>query len=159
MNRVTLIGLLGKDPEVKRLESGTPVAKFTLATDESYKDKNGEIQKQTEWHDIVAWRGQAELAERGLKKGTLAFVEGKITHRKYTDANGVDRYITEIVANTIRVLEKRPGGSGANFPTQEPPLRAAQTASVVNSTNGNGNTFDHIAEPPPATPSEDDLPF
>ena len=80
-----LIGRLGRDPEVKRLENGAAVAKFTMATDESYKDKDGNKVEQTEWHNVVCWRTQAEMAERYLKKGMLIFVEGKLTHREYQD--------------------------------------------------------------------------
>ena len=98
VNRVTLIGYLGKDPEIRRLENSTAVGKFSLATSESYKDANGEWQSQSEWHDIVVWRALAEQAERLFKKGSLVYVEGKITHRKYTDKNGIERYSTEIVA-------------------------------------------------------------
>ena len=96
VNKVILIGRLGRDPEVRRLENGTAVAKFSVATTEAYKDKAGEWQNQTEWHDIVLWRQLAERAERDLKKGMLVFVEGKLTHRKYQDKEGNDRYITEI---------------------------------------------------------------
>ena len=112
--KVTLVGNLGRDPEVRTLENGVKVATFSLATNENYKDKNDTWQKLTEWHNIVAWRGLAEKSERDLKKGDMAYVEGKITHRKYTDKEGVERSITEIVANTLYSLEKRessPGGS------------------------------------------------
>ena len=107
INKVVLIGNLGRDPEVRRLESGAAVAKFSVATNENYKDKNGEWQTQTEWHSIVAWRNLAERVERDLKKGKLIYVEGKLTHRKYQDKDGNDRYITEVLANVIRLLERR----------------------------------------------------
>ncbi len=97
-NKVSLIGHLGKDPEVRRLESGAAVAKFSLATSESYKDKAGEWQSVTEWHDVVLWRSLAERAERDLKKGSLVFVEGKLTTRKWQDKEGNNRYSTEVVA-------------------------------------------------------------
>ena len=80
VNRVILIGNLGKDPEVRRLENGAVVAKFSLATNENYRDKSGEWQQQTEWHDIVAWRALAERAESSLKKGSMVYVEGKLSH-------------------------------------------------------------------------------
>ena len=149
INKVLLIGNLGKDPEVRRLESGAAVAKFSLATNESYKDKNGEWQTQTEWHDVVVWRNLAERAERDLKKGKLVYVEGKLTHRKWQDKDGNDRYTTEVVANTFRLLEKRESSgsyTSSNFPTEEP---------IANTTT-----------PTPAAPAnttaaaeEDDLPF
>jgi single-strand DNA-binding protein len=121
MNRVTLIGNLGKDPEVRRLENGTAVGKFSIATTESYKDANNEWQNQTEWHDIVVWRAQAELTEKFLKKGSGVYIEGKLTHRKWTDKNNIERYTTEVVASIVRPLE-RTSRDESNFPTQEPPL-------------------------------------
>ncbi len=117
INKVTLIGNLGRDPEVRHFENGSMVAKFSVATNESYRDKNGEWQTNTEWHDIVVWRGLAERAEKSLKKGSLVYIDGKLTHRKYQDKDGNDRYITEVVANTFRLLEKREAGSSmGNFP-------------------------------------------
>lgn len=137
LNRVTLIGNLGRDPEVRRLENGTAVAKFPIATNENYKDNNGEWQTMTEWHDVVLWRNNAEYAEKYLKKGSMVFVEGKITHRKYTDKTGIERYATEIVANNCRAFEKRE--SNTNFPTEDSPYAsrpsyqsaAATTATTV----------------------------
>lgn len=107
INKVTLIGNLGKDPEVRRLDNGTVVASFSVATTDSYKDRNGEWQKQTEWHTIVAWRNLAEIVERNFKKGKQVYVEGKLTHRKWQDKDGNDRYTTEVVANTLRILGRR----------------------------------------------------
>lgn len=111
INKVILIGNVGKDPEVRRLENGTSVGRFSVATNEAYKDKNGEWQKQTEWHNIVVWRELAERAESSIKKGMLIFVEGKIITRKYVTAEGQERYSTEVVANTCRVLEKKDPGA------------------------------------------------
>ena len=133
VNRVTLIGYLGKDPEIRRLENSTAVGKFSLATSESYKDANGEWQSQSEWHDIVVWRALAEQAERLFKKGSLVYVEGKITHRKYTDKNGIERYSTEIVAYSTRLLEKKE--SSNYFPSQEPASLASRPQQVYE-TNG-----------------------
>lgn len=113
VNRVILIGNLGRDPEVKYLEGNVAVAKFSVATNENYKDKKGDWQTATEWHDIVVWRALAERAEKQLKKGSQVFVEGKLTHRKYQDKDGIDRYVTEVVANHFRILDRRdsrPGG-------------------------------------------------
>lgn len=111
INKVTLVGNLGRDPEIRTLETGVKVGTFSLATNENYKDKNDTWQTLTEWHNIVVWRGLAEKAERELRKGSLVFVEGKITHRKYTDKEGVERTTSEIVANTLYSLEKREQGS------------------------------------------------
>ena len=107
VNRVILIGNLGKDPEVRRLENGAVVAKFSVATSENYKDKSGEWQTQTEWHDVVCWRNLAERAEQSLKKGTQVYVEGKLTHRTWKDQDGNNRRTTEIVSNYFRVVSGR----------------------------------------------------
>src|SRR5690606_19383361 len=113
LNKIMLIGNLGNDPEIRHLEGNVTVARFSIATNENYRDKNGDWQTSTEWHTVVAWRALAERVEKQLKKGTLIFVEGKLTHRKYQDKDNNDRYVTEVVANTIRILEKREGrGSG-----------------------------------------------
>ncbi len=151
INKVTLIGHLGQDPEIRRLENGTPVGRFSLATNESYKDASGELVENTEWHNIVVWRQQAETAERLLKKGALVYVEGKISYRKYTDKNGVEKMSTDIVANTFRLMGKKEGGGNQTFPTQEPPMRVGQSQSE--------QVFEVVAptsEPPTAS---DDLPF
>lgn len=132
-----LIGRLGRDPEVRRLENGAAVAKFSLATDESYKDKDGNIVQQTEWHNIVGWRGQAEYAEKYLKKGMLIYVEGKLTHREYVDKDNQKKYYTEVLVNSFKILERRDGGGGGYFPSasDEPPgitnNRNDQPASVM----------------------------
>ena len=106
-NKAILIGNLGKDPEVRHLEGGSSVARLTVATNESYKDKDGNWQNLTEWHNVVAWRALADTAERTMKKGSMVFVEGKLKSRSYKDQNGVDRYVTEIEATTLKLLEKR----------------------------------------------------
>jgi single-strand DNA-binding protein len=157
INKVTLIGHLGQDPEVRRLENGTPVGRFSLATSDSYKDASGEWQNQTEWHNIVVWRDLAERAEKNIKKGGLVYVEGKLTHRKYTDKNGVERIATDVVANTFRILEKREGGGGfkeAQFPTQEP------VTSVGRQSQGSSEqVFEVVAPTGDAPEPSDDLPF
>lgn len=114
INKVTLIGRLGSDPEVRRLEGGSVVARFSLATSDSYKDKDGNFQETTEWHNIVIWRELAERAEKMLKKGALVFLEGKISYRKYTDKDNVERNITDITASVFRTLEKREQSEGAS---------------------------------------------
>ena len=106
-NKVILIGNVGKDPEVRHLETGIAVASFTLATTERYKNRNGELQDQTEWHNIVCWRNLAELSEKYIRKGAQIFVEGKIRTRSWSDQTGQKRYTTEIVADNIRLLGKR----------------------------------------------------
>ncbi|HET9503287.1 MAG TPA: single-stranded DNA-binding protein [Hymenobacter sp.] len=111
VNKVILVGNLGKDPEVRHLEGGNSVANFTLATNEYYKDKQGARVERTEWHNISAWRGLAELAEKYLKKGSQVYVEGKLRTRQYQDKDQQTRYITEIIAEEISLLGGRPGGS------------------------------------------------
>lgn len=107
VNKVILIGNLGKDPEVRTLENGTSVAKFPLATTESYKNRNGEKIESTEWHNIVVWRGLAEIAEKYLKKGSRVFIEGKIRSRSWEDKDGNKKYITEIEADNLMMLDSR----------------------------------------------------
>ncbi|MFA6127391.1 MAG: single-stranded DNA-binding protein [Bacteroidales bacterium] len=107
VNKAILVGNVGKDPEVRHLEGGVSVARFTLATSESYKNKTGEQVKNTEWHNVVAWRQLAELAEKFIHKGSQIYVEGKITNRQYDDKDGNKRYISEIVADTIRLLGRK----------------------------------------------------
>ncbi|MDP4711527.1 MAG: single-stranded DNA-binding protein [Saprospiraceae bacterium] len=107
VNRVILIGNLGKDPEFRSLENGAALARFSLATSESYKDKGGNWQQQTEWHDIVVWRNLAERAQATLKKGMTVYVEGKLTHRTWQDQEGNTKRTTEVVANYFRVLDKK----------------------------------------------------
>ncbi len=107
LNKVMLIGNLGKDPEVQALDGNIKVAKFSLATTESYKDENGQSHSQTEWHNIVLWRGLAELAEKFLHKGNLIHLEGKIKTRSYDDKQGNKKYVTEIIAEQIILLDKK----------------------------------------------------
>jgi single-strand DNA-binding protein len=110
VNKVILVGNLGKDPEVRHLESGAVVANFPLATSETYKDrKTGERITQTEWHNVVIWRGLAEVAEKYLKKGSSVYVEGKLRTRSWDDKDGNKRYTTEIVADNMTMLGGRGG--------------------------------------------------
>jgi single-strand DNA-binding protein len=120
LNKVMLIGNVGKDPEVRHLESGAATASFTLATTERYKDRNGENKEQTEWHNIVCWRALADLVEKYVKKGTQLYIEGRIRTRSYNDKEGNVRYITEINADTIQLLGKKSDnpGSGSYTSTQ-----------------------------------------
>ena len=113
VNKVILVGNLGKDPEVRHLEGGASVAHFTLATNEYYKDKQGNRVERTEWHNISAWRGLAELAEKYLRKGSQVYVEGKLRTRQYQDKDQQTRYITEIIADEISLLGTRGGNSGS----------------------------------------------
>ena len=108
-----LIGNVGRDPEVRYLEGNVKVATFTLATSERFKDRSGELRENTEWHNIVAWRANADVAERFIHKGTQIYVEGRLRTRSYQDQSGVKKYTTEIQADTIQLLGRRPDGEGA----------------------------------------------
>lgn len=147
INRVTLIGNLGGDPEIRHLENGTAVGRFSLATNENYKDKEGNWQKQTEWHNVVVWRELADRAEKQLKKGMLVFVEGKISYRKYTGQDSVERNVTDIVASNLRILEKLEGSGDSRFPT----------SSDAQMRSSGGTTMP--ADAPPVPAEGDDLPF
>ena len=107
LNKVTLIGNVGNDPEYKTLQDGTTVVKFNIATTESYRLKNGEIQSHTDWHTIIAWRGLAAFANQYIHKGSLLYVEGKLRNRQYEDKDSVKKYVTEIVAEQILLLDKK----------------------------------------------------
>jgi single-strand DNA-binding protein len=114
INKVILVGNLGKDPEIRYINENVPVANFTIATTERFKDKSGQMQDATEWHNIVAWRGLAEVAEKFLRKGKQVYVEGKIRSRSYDDKDGNKRYITEIVADVIQMLGARESDSDSH---------------------------------------------
>jgi len=110
VNKVILVGNLGKDPEVRHLESGAAVANFSVATTETYKDRTtGERKDVTEWHNVVLWRGLAEVAEKYLKKGNQVYVEGKLRTRSW-EKDGVTRYTTEVVGDTLTMLGSKPSG-------------------------------------------------
>jgi single-strand DNA-binding protein len=166
LNKATLIGNLGKDPEVRAIPSGVKVASFSIATSESYTDKSGQKVDKTEWHNIVMWRGLAEVAEKYLKKGSQVYVEGRIQTRTWDDQNGQKRYTTEIVADNL-VMLGRPGGqsgggssgSGSSgrdesFPTSEPAMNPSRAS--IRGGSGSGSGFSGSSLPPAA---EDDLPF
>ena len=114
INKAILIGNLGKDPELRYTQSGTPVASFSIATTERWKDKDGNQQEQTEWHNIVAWKRLAEICGEYLNKGSRVYIEGKLQTRKWQDQNGNDRYTTEIVAREMKMLSPR-GEGGGNY--------------------------------------------
>ena len=143
INKVILIGNLGKDPELRYTASGTAVASFSLATSERFKNRNGEQQERTEWHNIVAWGNLAEICGKYLAKGRQVYIEGRIQTRSYDDRDGNKRYITEIVANEMKMLG-RPGEAGGG---------------------GGGSYPDNASEPTTAGPSgptfnpDDDIPF
>ena len=119
INKVILIGNLGADPEIRYTQDGTPAASFTVATTERWKGKDGQMQEQTEWHRITAWRRLAEICGEYLSKGSRVYIEGKLQTRKWKDQSGNDRYTTEIVAREMKMLSPRTtaggGGGGAEY--------------------------------------------
>ncbi|MBN3036498.1 MAG: single-stranded DNA-binding protein [Bacteroidales bacterium] len=141
VNRVILIGNLGKDPEVRTIENGVKVAKFPLATTEVYRDRSGNKNDQTEWHNIVMWRGLADIAEKFLSKGKQVYIEGRIKTRSWEDKDGNKRYITEIVADNMTML----GG------------RRDDEAPAVD-TGNHAPDQDAVSQAETPTP-DDDLPF
>lgn len=153
VNRVILIGNLGRDPEVRSLENGAMVAKFSVATSERYQDKEGNWQEQTEWHEIVAWRNLAERAEKNLKKGMQIYLEGKLTHRTWQDKDGNNRKNTEVVADNFRILNNRQSSGPGYFPSdKDDPYNRGNITSV------NDEPMPTSTEEVPAT-GDDDLPF
>ena len=117
INKVILIGNVGADPEVRYLDGGVAVARFSLATTEVYNNKNGEQVRQTEWHNIVLWRNLAQIAEKYVKKGMLLYIEGRLRSRNWEDQNGNKRYITEIYGDNMQMLTRK----------QDMPERPAET--------------------------------
>ena len=113
VNKVILIGNLGQDPELRYTSAGVAVATFTLATNESWKDQDGNLQERTQWHNLVAWRKLAEICGEYLKKGSRIYVEGRLQYRNYDDKNGVKRYVTEIVIDQMMMLDSK-GASHSN---------------------------------------------
>ena len=136
VNKVILVGRLGRDPETRYTGGGQAVANFSVATDESYKDKNGERQKRTEWHKIVVWGKQAEIAQQYLKKGSLIFIEGRIQSREWQDKEGQKRTSFEIVASNFRMLGGRSEGAAA-----------ASAGGGTTARSGGGDDFESHAAP------------
>ena len=144
VNKVILVGNLGKDPEVRYMPSGNAVANVTLATTDSWKDKQtGEKQERTEWHNIVFYSRLAEIAGEYLKKGSQVYVEGRLQTRKWQDKSGTDRYTTEIIANEMQMLGSRGGSAGYSADRAPAPQQQAAAAG------GGGSAPDF----------DDDIPF
>jgi single-strand DNA-binding protein len=153
VNKVILVGRLGKDPETRFTTSGQAVCNFSLATDETYKDRAGERQKRTEWHKIVVWSKLAEICQKYLHKGSLVFIEGRITTRQWDDKEGQKRYSTEIVANEMRMLGSKGDGGGAGAGAGAG-ARGGAEGSDFHSQAGGG--AEDTAAP---EPSDEDIPF
>jgi len=147
VNRVVLIGNLGKEPDLQHLEGNIAVAKFPLATTETYKDRNGNLVSQTEWHTIVLWRGLAELAQRYLHKGSLIYLEGRIRTRTWEDKDKNRRFSTEIIGDNLVMLDKR----------KEHNEGQSGEASATDNNNFGDMSYDGSSSGPNVT--RDDLPF
>ncbi|MBR6001794.1 MAG: single-stranded DNA-binding protein [Bacteroidales bacterium] len=157
LNKVMLIGNVGKDPEIRYLDQNSPqssakVASFPLATSERFRDRNGETRENTEWHNIVAWRNSADVVERFVKKGTQLYIEGHLRTRSWTDQANAKHYTTEIVVDSLQLLGRRPDGQDPQQPVQRPASSPAdqpyqQPAQPLQ------------AEPQAGAGQTDDLPF
>lgn len=147
VNKVILVGNVGKDPEIKYFDNDVAKANFSLATSErGYTASNGtQVPERTEWHNIVCWRGLAQIAEKFVKKGTLLYIEGKIRSRSYDDQNGVKRYITEVVADNLELLSRKAA-------TNENENEYGGTTKMTTERDESVNTKDE-------SPEVDDLPF
>ncbi|NOZ53238.1 MAG: single-stranded DNA-binding protein [Gammaproteobacteria bacterium] len=150
VNKVILIGNLGKDPEVKYMPSGDPICNITVATSETWKDKStGENVEKTEWHRVVFFKRLAEIAGEYLKKGSKVYVEGRLQTRKWQGQDGQDRYTTEIVANEMQMLDSRGGGTapmntGAGGAKPQPAMASAESAPSSSSGGGFADFDDDI---------------
>ena len=148
INKVILVGRVGKDPELRHLDNNAAVARFTLATNETYKNKSGEKVTNTEWHNIIVWRSLAEIAGRYIKKGTMLYVEGKIRTRSWDDKDGIKRYTTEIEADNFQMLSSKNDDAAGSAMTPH-----VQTSSTP------GNDFVPDTDFAPGAEATDDLPF
>lgn len=149
VNKVILVGNVGKDPEVRHLDSGVAVANFPMATSETYTAKNGDRVTTTEWHNIVLWRGLAEVAEKYVRKGKQLYIEGRIRSRSYDDKDGNKRYITEIYGDTMQMLGSKSDTSGGNEENSSYDKKQNQSDSLSSTSEPD---IDDSSE-------EDDLPF
>lgn len=148
LNKVMLIGRLGRDPEVRYTQGGTAVANLRLATSEQWTDRDGQKQERTEWHTVVLWGRQAEVAGEYLSKGRLVYVEGRLETRKWQDKDGQDRYNTEIRAQNFQMLDRADGGGGSGGGQGERRSRPPERDRGPDEDPG-----------PPPPPDEDDIPF
>lgn len=157
VNKAILVGRLGKDPETRYMTNGEAVTNVSLATSDNYKDKNGEKQERTEWHNLVFYRRLAEIAGEYLKKGAQIYVEGRIQTRKWQDKEGKDRYTTEIVVNEMQMLGGKSGGGSfevvenqSQAPARSAPAARPAAAPAASAGSGQARNFDNF---------DDDIPF
>ena len=149
VNKVILIGNLGKDPETRYMSNGEAVTNITLATTDTWKDRNGEKQEKTEWHRVTFYRKLAEIAGEYLKKGRPVYVEGRLETRKWTDKSGADRYTTEIIANEMKMLGSRSGSGSFDGPDSNENDSSSNSSNKPSAAKNNGG-FDDM---------DDDIPF
>ncbi len=168
VNKVILVGNVGKDPETRYLEGGTAVCSFPLATSETYRNRDGERVTNTEWHNVVLWRGLAEVAEKYVRKGSQLFIEGRIRTRSWDDRDGNKRYTTEIVGDNMQMLGKRADDAGTqpeiSASTQaesgtsqgDPGTKSSESSQAESGGITKGNGFNDLGA---ETGETDDLPF
>ncbi|HCC70604.1 MAG TPA: single-stranded DNA-binding protein [Bacteroidales bacterium] len=162
VNKVILVGNVGKDPDVRYIDTNVPVARFPFATSETYRSRDGEKITTTEWHNVVLWRGLAEVAEKFVKKGSQLFIEGKIRTRSYDDRDGNKKYITEIIADNMQMLGRRSDSQASDNEDidssySEP---GSQSASSKNgSASQADDSFRDTNNTPGINDEPDDLPF
>lgn len=160
VNKVILVGNVGKDPDVHFIEQGVAVARFPFATSETYRSKDGEKITTTEWHNIVLWRGLADVADKYVKKGSQLFIEGRIKTRSYDDKEGNKRYITEIVGDNMQLLGKKGDNSSddSNQDSGSSSTNSKQTSAASNPSD-TSNPFDDGNSDNVSDQGDDDLPF
>lgn len=153
LNKAMIIGRLGREPELKYTQNGTPVTTLSIATDESYQDQNGNRVERTEWHKVIVFRRAAENCAQYLSKGSLVYAEGRIQTRKWQDQQGQDRYTTEIVANTVRFLDKKGDRNSDDFAPQSSSQFSAKPKNTQEPAEDYGSPF------PSEASDMDDAPF
>lgn len=157
INKVIVLGNLGNDPEVRFMPSGSPIANVSIATSESWKDKQtGERKERTEWHRVVFFNRLAEIVQQYVKKGSKIYIEGSLRTRKWQDQNGQDRYTTEIVASEMQMLDSRGSSTNQNSPISNQAFQPAAAAAPVNHMENAGNSTPTSNEAPDF---DDDIPF
>jgi len=162
VNKVIVLGYLGRDPEMRYTQDGTAIANFSIATSETYKDREGNKQERTEWHRVLLYRRQAKVAGEYLKKGSMAYVEGRLQTRKWTDKEGQEHYTTEIIGDRLQLMGGRRDDDGGEAHAQpagqssDKPAAAAATTGTARRGGGGGS-----AMPPAPEPDfdDDDIPF
>ncbi len=167
INKAILIGNVGQDPEIRYtgdVNNGTKVATFRLATTERYRDRSGNLQEHTEWHNIVVWRNTADVVEKYVKKGTQVYVEGRIRTRSWDDQTGNKRYVTEIVADTLQLLGRRPEGQGQQqggyqTPGQQPAYQQQSAQQPAYQQQPYQQPAQPQTKPMTEEQGDDDLPF